>query len=154
MATSAKRNNALSGAQHNVGNTAGTDFTGTISSSSSHVNSVQRNLIETLKINGVDPDCLKPPSDDGYAIVNFRYNTNFIMPYKQAMIVMDNMKNAEIANSSYNTDKITKKASDNIEMTTMSTVTYARIKLANLLGVPLSDIPEDFTYAKPDLGPE
>ena len=101
------------------------------------------NVIDLSGIKGLSKAALLK-SDTNFITVEFGYDLQVVLPYKDATQLVALMENAEIIdNSDYSNPKITSfLRRDKFKIQILSQPDYLRYKLANLLGVPSGDIDE------------
>lgn len=83
-------------------------------------------------------------SESSYLLVNLSYDAHLVLPYKAGIAFLESLEQAEQYNNSYHTKKgIRGLEKDKITSSILSAREYQRIKIAALLGVNESDLPEE-----------
>lgn len=84
----------------------------------------------------------KKPKEN-FMVIKLSYNVNLILPYKDGVAFMTSMVNAEKFNDTYG-EKIRISGFDRNDFTAtvMSCEEYEQIKIANLLGVTITEVQE------------
>lgn len=78
---------------------------------------------------------------DNFMLVEFGYNSKIIIPYKDGLVLMSSLGNAEKLDEPYGKPKqIMGIEREAIKCTPMSNFEYTRIKIANLLNVGVDEL--------------
>lgn len=81
----------------------------------------------------------KPP--ENYMMVHMSYDTQLVLPHKAGLALLAALENAELFKDSWSgTCRIIPLERNSISIEFLSTQEYHQIKIANLLGVSLTDI--------------
>lgn len=80
-------------------------------------------------------------SSDNFIIIELDYSKKLILPYKDGIVFLSTLANAEQLNDRYNTPKsISSLENDAIKVTIMSAAEYEQIKIAALLNVTVDEV--------------
>lgn len=78
---------------------------------------------------------------ENYMVINLSYDHSLVLPYKDGIAFMATLANAEQLDPTYSSRKqILPLERDKITSTTMSYQEYERCKVAQLLGISVSDL--------------
>lgn len=78
---------------------------------------------------------------ENYLIIQLSWDTKLVLPYKDGMVFISSLSNAEILESDYQKGKkIVPIKSDQLSTNILSTTEYQHIKIANLLGVNSDEV--------------
>lgn len=70
-----------------------------------------------------------------HILLELSYSTKLVLPYKEGVSVIENLRKAEIMTDSYSNPLITPIAKGQITFNVMSHQDYGRYKVAGLLGI-------------------
>jgi len=77
-----------------------------------------------------------------YLQINLGYNTNILLPYKDGMVFIGSLEKAEQVETPFSSPPVVKGLdSSTIDIKVVSENEYLRYKVAQLMGVPLSEVP-------------
>ena len=80
---------------------------------------------------------------DNYMVLEFGYDHKILLPHKDGSTVLTALVNAERLKESYGDPiRITELERDMVKIQTMSRIEYERIKVATLLGLPVTEVKE------------
>ena len=81
----------------------------------------------------------KKVSDEPHFLLQLSYSVKLVLPYKEGLAILDNMRKAEAMTDSYSNPQILPLPKDQISITILPHEDYCRYKVAQLLGITYDD---------------
>lgn len=74
-----------------------------------------------------------------HLLITLSYSTKLVLPYKEGVAIIDNLRKAEMMSDSYSNPQIMPIPKDQVTFGVLSHEDYGRYKVARLLGVTFDD---------------
>ena len=77
----------------------------------------------------------KKVSDEPHFLLQMSYSVKLVLPYKEGLTIVDNMRKAELMTDSYSNPQIVSLPKDQLNLSLLPHEDYCRYKVAQLLGI-------------------